>query len=195
MFLHKAAIKNNLMPFSRKGVFFCVMTFLLMMTPFVYAKDAPLLIAEEGGMYRLQYNLNIPEKSDFWVNVRDMIRAGKVVRITHLVDIHEADALFGGEVAHSAFHKYVRYNLFEDTYAYGNSPKKSRRSGQLSDVKAFLFSHDKPDFLPKKKLETANAYRINITFRLQDNRKTGVLSMLQAFFSPKWTKEFSHVAR
>ena len=195
MFSQKAAIKHKLMPFLKEGLLFCFMTAFLMTAPSIAAKDAPLLIAEDDGKYRLQYNLNIPEKSDFWINVRDMIRAGKVVRIMHRVDMRHADSFFWGGVAHGVFEKYVQYNLFEDTYAYGRTPKKSRRSGQLSDVKGFLFSLDAPDFLPKKKIETANAYSIQITLRLGDNEKIGVLSMLQGFFSPKWTKEFSHVAR
>ena len=195
MFLHNTAIKHNVMPFLKGGVFFCFVAAFLMMVPSGYAKDAPLLIAEDDGMYRLRYNMNIPEKSDFWINVRDMIRAGKIVRITHRVDIGKADVLFGGGVAHDVFNKYVRYNLFEDTYAYGKTPEKPRRSGRLSDVKAFLFSLEAPEFLSQKQLETAKAYRIQVTLRLHDNEKTGVLSMLQGVFSPQWTKEFSHVAR
>ena len=199
IFFAQAAVKQTVIPLFKVGFLVCCVVFSLMgATPadaYDNGQESPLFIAQDDGMYRLQYKLTIPEDSDFWINVRDMIRAGKVIRLTHQVDIYAADAVFGGHVAQDSFNKYVRYNLFDDTYAYGHTAEKTRLTTQLSEVKRFLFSADKPEFLPQKALKTAEAYDVKITLRLVGGEQNGLLAMLQRFFSPQWTEAFRHVAR
>lgn len=158
------------------------------------AEEQPTLI-KDGDAYRLEYTLEVDEESGFWTNLRDAIRAGQIARVTHQVDMAVADRMFGGRVAQTKAEKYVSYNLFENTYAYGTSPEDMRQTTQLSQVKNFLFSLSAPNFVPTGRIETATLYNIRVRLRLDESLKGSGGLGLDAFFGQKITREFSHVAR
>ena len=159
-----------------------------------HTEDKLSLIAKQE-FYHLNYNLDVSEEGDFWVNVRDSLRGGKTTRIKHTIDIYQANAFFGGHIARTQVEKYVRYNLFENTYYYGNTPEELIQTNDLETLKKFLFSLNNHAFVAVDKLETATLYTIKVRLNADDYLKIGFIPGLKQFFTRKQTWEFSHVAR
>lgn len=158
------------------------------------ADEPPTLIRHDDA-YGLQYKIDVSEESNFWLNLRDAIRAGQTARVTHEISMKQADSFFGGTVARQKARKYVRYNLFENTYSYGDEPDNMRQTTQVKEVKNFLFSMDKPQFVPVNKLEKATLYDIQIRLKLDENRQGGDFLGISGLFGQKLNREFSYVAR
>lgn len=159
-----------------------------------YAEDAPKLVREENH-FNLSYKIDIPPAHEFWISIRDAVRAGQTAEVRHKVQMREENTFFGGRVAKAEAAKYISYNLFENTYSYGKDPQAMRQTTRLGDVQNFLFGADLTNFVQADKLKKATVYDIRIRLSLDENIHTQGLMFFDTVFNQKLTRHFTHVAR
>ncbi len=161
------------------------------------AQDAPpLLIPSDENLF-ISYQLE--DKDDvFWAAVRDAARSGRKVMVIHNVKMKKANNIIGGKVQKKVWHKFVTYNLFEDSYGYGENIDELRRTTRKELVKAFVLGIDNKQFIAKGKIKTGKEYKIKIHLEVTEKREEDSwVSYLpfQNLFKQKLLKSFIHVAR
>lgn len=155
-------------------------------------------LVQKGDDFMVNYQLHIEPESSFWVAVRDAMRAGRQVQVTHQVRMNEADSLLSSYIAKKTWKKYLSYNLFENTYSYGSDPENLAQTTRLDIVQSFAFGISNQPLVAVQDLERAQVYDIRVHLQVsEEGADEGLLGYLPfgGLFKRKLTRYFTHVAR
>ena len=175
------------------GFLFGVLAVMLLPNT-AFAASAPKLV-EAGDHYDLSYKIDVPPEHDYWISIRDALRAGQTVAVYHNIEMREQNTFFGGHIAKARKARYVSYNLFENTYAYGTAPDDMRQTTRREEARDFLYGVTVEDFTPIAELKKATVYDIEIRLKLDENIHTEGLLFFDGLFNHTLTRQFTHVAR
>ncbi len=130
-------------------------------------------VVQKEGSLTLSYSLaNLDGADDFFTRVENMSRAGHDVQVMHTIMLERRAAyMWESPVGYTVQKKLLHFNLYDNSWAYGENPDQWQVTRDMNEVHDYVFSLERFPVKLQEKLSTGDTYTFTLSLNImgEDN--------------------------
>lgn len=144
---------------------FCLFVFVLMLCHVAQADDRAMVARFVPENDQLTVNYTILKNEDLLNTVLDALRAGEMLRVTHVMEFKKRDGWWRDTLARKKASRYLSFNPLKNLYYSGTSAENMVPLMGEELVTGLLYSVERQELLDVNALETGKEYVLYVKVR------------------------------